>query len=325
MIYHEIALEPESIEDLKDLGLLERMFGFEHGRLISEMPNKPVPWRELLRRHLCSLLPYEKRDEINLRLEKMSPKLIWRSRSCSKLDKAQEWFNLARLEHEKREFSCLIGKGERNHSHWVSFQKLYFLNDSLPECLSGPIHYSDAMKNPETFLGEIEPLLFSATRISFIDPYFNPVHPEKLKACRWRNTAEKLADYFHRSGRTTADIRFHTKYDSRPYVEHGMKVPSHEEFIQKIIDAIAGFFPPLTTIAITAWSERKNGIPFHARYLITDKAGIALDYGTDLGPKRRTDIALMPFKFAQRRLMDFECKDESPFHREATIQTHGRL
>jgi hypothetical protein len=325
MVYHEIALEPESIEDLKDLGLIDRMFGFEHGRLIAVFPAKPKEtgsWGELLLRHLRATLPPEKHMEIGIRIEQMLKKLMWRSRNSSKLEDGQEWFDLATKEHdtEGKSFACLIGKGERAHPDWVPFQKLYAPDNSVPACLSGPIHFGDAMKDPKTFLAELEPLLFSANRISFIDPHFNPVHPDKENSYRWRATAEKLANSFIQAKRLTADISFHTGYDR----EVSAKFVSSDAFVQSIATAISKFFPATTTLSVTAWSKKPDGIPFHARYLITDKAGVALDYGSDLGANRRTDVALMPLEFAKKRLKEFEKGDESPFAWKASVQVHGR-
>ena len=325
MVYHELALEPESIEDLKDLGLLDRMFGFEHGRLIALFPAKPAEtrsWGKLLLSHLRATLPTEKHIEIGIRIEQILPKLIWRSRNNSKLEEGQEWFDLATKEHDTdgKRFSCLIGKGERDHPDWVPFQKLYAPDNSVPECLSGPVHFSDAMKDPKTFLAELEPLLFSARRISFIDPHFNPVDPDERNSRRWRKTAKKLADSFRQAKRLTADICFHTEYDD----EVSATFASADEFVQCIAATISEYFPATTTLSVTAWAAKSDGIRFHARYLITDKAGGALDYGSDLGANRRTDVALMPLEFAKKRLKEFEKSDESSFDWKASLTIHGR-
>jgi len=322
MIYHEIALEPEAIEDLKDLGLLERIFGFEHGRMIAVFPAKPTKtgsWGKLLERHLSNLLP-EKRKEIEIRLKQLLPQLVCRSRNHSKLETEQEWYDLATKEHGDKSFSCLIGRGKREHPDWVPFQKLYVPDSTVPPCLTGPVHFGDAMKDPETFLGELQPLIFSATRVSFIDPYFNPVHSDPSKARKWRNTAKRLADYFREAKRLTADFQFHTKFKS----ELPTEFQRPDIFVQKVADTISCYFPATSKISVTAWEIRPNGIPFHARYIITDKAGVALDYGTDLGPKYRTDVALLPLAFARKRLKEFEKGEESPFKWKASVQTHGK-
>jgi hypothetical protein len=250
----------------------------------------------------------------------MLPKLIWRSRNSSKLESGQAWFVLAANEHDAKPFSCLIGKGERDHPDWVPFQKLYAPDSSLPACLSGAVHFGDAMKDPETFLDELAPLLFSATRVSFIDPHFNPVDPDDRRSRRWRRTASKLAESFRQANRLTADISFHTEYDG----EASATFASADEFVQAIAARISEYFPATTTLSVTAWAAKPEGIRLHARYLITDKAGVALDYGSDLGVNRRTDVALMPLEFAKRRLREFEKGDGSPFAWKASVQVRGR-
>lgn len=100
---------------------------------------------------------------------------------------------------------------------------------------------------------------------------------------------------------------------------------SADGVVQSIATAISKFFTSTTTLSVTAWSKKRNGLPFHARYLITDKAGVALDYGSDLGANRRTDVALMPLEFAKKRLSEFEKSDESTFEWKGSVQVRGKL
>ncbi len=60
MVYHEIAIDPSAVKTIEDFGLLKRMFGFEHGRLIAYMPAKPKntgDWSTLLYKNLKANYP----------------------------------------------------------------------------------------------------------------------------------------------------------------------------------------------------------------------------------------------------------------------------
>ena len=117
-----------------------------------------------------------------------------------------------------------------------------------------------------------------------------------------------------RSWKLTFDLHFHTQDD-------GSGDP--DVFVKNIANKIAGLFPTTTTLKITAWSQKHNGIRFHARYLITDKAGVALDYGADMGPNRRTDITLLPRAAADLRRSEFDSSGAPVFNLEATLQVSG--
>lgn len=317
MVYHEIAIEPTAVEDLKDLGLIERMFGFEHGRLVAFMPAKPPEsgcWRSLFFGHLKDILPPEKHKELELRVLRLAERAILRSRNRTKLGDGQRWRDLALQEHGISPFAAILCAGEPEDASLLPFQGLHDPNDLFPSFLREPVHFTDAMKDPEVFLKELKPLISSAKRLDFIDPYFDPSHPDEADRRRWKSSVRHLAEFLKASNRLTIDLHFHTRSDGER---------DADDFVRGIAHEISGRFPPTTTIAVTAWSQKHGGIRFHARYLITDKAGVALDYGTDMGPHRRTDISLLPRAKAEERRGEFNPNEPSIFEMEATTQVSG--
>ena len=123
-----------------------------------------------------------------------------------------------------------------------------------------------------------------------------------------------LSVFLRESNRLTIDIHFHTKWD-------GVRDP--QSFVNGIARELSGRFPPTTNLFVTAWSQKFGGIRFHARYLITDKAGVALDYGTDMGKELRTDITLLPRAAAEARRIEFDPATGNTFNMEATCQMTG--
>lgn len=317
MIFHEIALEPLAVEDLKDLGLIERMFGFEHGRLIPFLPAKPKDggcWRSLLFDHLKSILPPGKHKDLELRIIRLTERATYRSRNRTEIGDLQTWSDLALHEHATLPFAAILCADAAPNPPLLPFQGLHAPDDTFPAFLREPVHVGESMKDPGVFLDGLRPLILSAKRMAFIDPYFDPTHPDELDRDRWRRTVSKLAEFLRISGRLTFDLSFHTAFD-------GEREP--ESFVKGIAAEISGWFPPTTSLSVTAWAPKHKGIRFHARYLITDKGGVGLDYGTDLGPNRRTDVSLLPTTLAQQRLKEFDPKNPSTFEMEATIQTSG--
>jgi len=317
MVYHEIAVEPTAVEDLKDLGLVERMFGFEHGRLVAFLPAKPKDsgcWISVLYGHMKTMLPPEKHKDLELRVLRLLDRAGYRSRNSSKIAEGQSWCDLALQEQSASPFAAILCAGKSGNSAMLPFQGLHDPDDTFPVFLREPVHFADSMKDPETFLNALKPLIVSAKRLDFIDPYFDPTHPEEANRRRWQMTIRNLADFLRSSNRLTADLHFHTQLD---------EAQEPETFVRNIANEISGRFPPTTTLKVTAWSQKPRGIRFHARYLITDKAGVALEYGTDMGSNRRTDITLLPRALAEIRRKEFDPNTPSTFNVEATIQVSG--
>ncbi len=325
MIYKEIAVDPSSFEDLKDLGLLEKMFGFEHGRVIPLLPAKGVNWCSQVKERLTGFYP-GKSKEIELRLVKIMNSCVLRSRNATKLDPGELWISLARHEHATRNFAAILCADEGVCCPpEYSYQGIYSAADEYPDFLREPIHVTESLKSPNVFLENLRPLVTSAKKITLIDPYFNPLPvPETNSSCIsgektsrpsiWLKTLKRLATYLEESNRKTIDVNIHTKSP-----EYNPKKPSDrsniksKDFLEKSITLIEGLFPKETTILLSSWSEHDQGQRFHARYIITDKAGVALDYGLDMRRNQRTDVSLLPLKLAKQRLGEFDYKNPSLF------------
>lgn len=333
MIYHEVAVEPTALEDLKDLGLLQRMFGFEHGRLVAFVPAKgkgsgadssDLNWRTLVFRHLKTLFP-SKEKEIELQLMKVFESCVWRSRGGSKYGPGESWRTLAMREHEAKQFAAIMcaEPGLCCHPEY-SYQGLYSPPAGFPDFLREPIHVSDSFKSPDEFLKNLHPLIMSAKRVTLIDPYFNPLPEDDGKQSIWLNTLRRLAAYLGDANRRTIDINIHTKspeFDAK-LIESRVNIQPLE-FVTRSLDLLVGYFPKETTISISSWSKRYQGQKFHARYLITDRAGAAFEYGTDMRPGQRTDVSLMPLAMAKERLAEFDCLNPTIYALDANLVTKG--
>jgi hypothetical protein len=324
MIYHEIAVDPDSFEDFKDLGLLEKMFGFEHGRLIPFMPSKGNDWHSQVKQRLTDLYP-EKSKEIELRLVQIMDRCVWRSRGATKYDPKASWRSLAVREHSTREFAAILcGEEGICCPPEYSYQGLHSPPDEYPDFLRKPIHVAESLKSPDVFLENLRPLITSGNRITLIDAYLNPLPEDDDQTSLWLKTLKKLATFLGESKRKTIDVDIHTKspgYDAtKPLSRENIKT---EDFLNQSIALIEGWFPKQTTLSLTSWSERYQGQRFHARYIITNKAGVALDYGLDMRSGQRTDVSLLPLDKAKQRLGEFDWENPSLFKLDGRKSFNG--
>ncbi len=314
MIYYEIAVDPDSFQDLKDLGLLEKMFGFEHGRLIPFLPSKGKDWHSQVKQRLTDIHP-GKSKEIELRLVQIMDRCVWRSRGTSKYDPANSWRSLAGREHSIREFAAILCSEEGLCSHpEYSYQGMHSPPAEYPDFLRKPIHVAESLKSPDVFLENLRPLITSGKKITLIDAYLNPLPDDEHQTSVWLMTLKKLATFLIESNRKTIDVDIHTKspgYDTtKPISRENIET---EDFLNRSIRLIEGWFPKETTLSLTSWSEHHKGQRFHARYIITNKAGVALDYGLDMRPGQRTDVSLLPLDKAMQRLGEFDRENPSLF------------
>jgi hypothetical protein len=72
------------------------------------------------------------------------------------------------------------------------------------------------------------------------------------------------------------------------------------------VSLFKGVIPAGMKVAIFCWRERSGGEDFHARYLLTERGGIAVDAGFSAeGNHQVTDMHLMSYDLSQEKLKLF--------------------
>ena len=215
MIYHEVALEPTVVRDIKDLGLMRRTFGFEYGRLISLFPAKPKGscWERQFYEHLKKVLPSTYHKKLEIEYTSFIQGAIFRSRNQSLVPENLSWKQAALRENSQKSFAAILCEEEEGDSVLLPFQNLHAPDESFPQFFHQSQHFAETLKDPQTFLDNLSPLIMSAKRIHLIDPYLNPAHDDEENRRRWQTTIKKLAEYLRTSNRLTIDIEMHTEAD----------------------------------------------------------------------------------------------------------------
>ena len=54
------------------------------------------------------------------------------------------------------------------------------------------------------------------------------------------------------------------------------------------------------------WKQKKRGQPFHARFILTERAGVLFEHGLDAGPGERQLVVLLTPHIHQLRWEAFE-------------------
>jgi hypothetical protein len=312
MIYHEVAIEPDAVCSVEDFGLLQRMFGYEHGRLIAFMPAKPKQvrdWPTLLYESLKGKTPGKAKD-YELAIKSLVTRCTRRSRNNTKIEPGQTWIDLARSEHIRREFDAILcAEPGCSQAPEYSFYDLHMPPETFPTFLREAVHVGSTMKDPASFLTALRPLICTANRLTWIDAYFDPTpvsspEPESpLMDSIWLKSFKNLAKELRENSRTIIDIEIHTKTPEDR---------NSEEFVKSSLALLKAWVPSTTNVKLTSWSEKHQGQRFHARYLLTDKGGAGFEYGTDMRMNQRTDVALLPHPLISQRLDEFDSQSKAP-------------
>jgi hypothetical protein len=138
----------------------------------------------------------------------------------------------------------------------------------------------------------IAPLLRTARKILFVDPFFD------VRDSKYQETLKACLDILVANGSNVKNCEIHFRdHVSRP----------DSDFVELHARTwMAGVIPNGMSIILVAWNERQNGADFHARYLLTDQAGINVESGFQAeGAQQVVQLGLLPFALAKTKLDAF--------------------
>jgi hypothetical protein len=285
---------------------LDRLFGYEHGRLIAVFPDpkKGENWWKLLYRHLAELVP-GKANQIEKRIRNLKDSACISSRRRSVVEDGSRWLASARSTHDEKPFQAVLGEDPAQiPSPFFPFQDFHNPPEEFPEFLRDSIHVTDTLKDPNVFLSHLEPLVSTAKIIHFIDPYFNPTGENWAR----KNTVRDLSKLLAAANRLRVTVNFHSSLPDG--------VTNAGEFSCEVQREVEAWFPIQTDLSFSVWSQKYQGPRLHARYLLTDKGGAGLDYGLDIKKGLRTDVSLLPMPMVEKRVGEYDPENGSLFELE---------
>ena len=82
--------------------------------------------------------------------------------------------------------------------------------------------------------------------------------------------------------------------------------PANDKLEREAANLFSGVIPDGLKVTIFCWQEKVDGEDFHARYLLTERGGIAIDAGFSAeGDHQTTDMHLMSYDLSQQKLNAF--------------------
>lgn len=279
MLY-EYAVEPQAIgASWETFRYVIEKFGFDKGRLISQFPKH---WfREVY--HAAEGLPPVQKKRVEEALNQAKKNKVIRSGRPYNSG-AVGWLQNALAEHQRLPFHAIIAANNPGGDEIVL--PADDLNELHP-LLAVP-HDRAILRDEASLARAMREMLRFGSRILFVDPFYSPFNE------RYKRTLRECLNIVKANNPNAICEIHHRHHDDNP---------TAADFEREAQSLFRGVVPEGMTITIYRWREKNGGADFHARYLLSDKGGIAIDAGFSAeGNHQTTDMHLMSFELSQERI-----------------------
>lgn len=276
MLY-EYAVEPTCLSNWKDFRYLIENFGVSHGRLISQFP-KDWPRKVF---DACTAFSFRQRQQLEIELDRVKKHALIRSNRS--FDGTLPWDENAISQHQNvKPFHAIIVKEAAGKPDYVLGVDDLSRNSTLWKT-----RREDKIARTPADLGNaVRHLLCMSDRIVFVDKLYHPAEP------RWQETLIHFINLAS-NGRTPPSFEYHCEID---HYALGRAAAQRKQDYQETSDRLLKpLLPTGTSIRLHRWTKwTDNDDIFHARYILTEKGGVRIDWGLDKGkPKQKTDVTLL--------------------------------
>lgn len=270
---HEFALDPRILGRWETYDRLVNDCGVEHGRLISEFPNrwKKMVWEAVLSSPSVTAMESQ-RIEFHLQ-HLVGPKFVQSNRRYDFHN--PNWLQQAEQAHDAgKPFRAIVtNENPRKRSEVIVATEL---NREIDARWRVP--RLDTIPRTAEKLAEIAgPLFTISTAVRLVDPYFAP------EMGRYRKSLEALLRCLVRQRPRVRLVEVHLEERS-----------TREFFEGKCTELCASCVPRGMQLKLFRWKELNPGERLHRRLVLTDKGGIGIEGGLDVGKEgETTDVYLL--------------------------------
>ncbi|CAM3474429.1 hypothetical protein [Parendozoicomonas haliclonae] len=284
MLHREFAINPDQIQDISDLRLLEARFGFDKGALISTFPKK---WFGEVAERISRQASSNQADYISEDLKILKNNAL---ASFSRNFDDSEWFQSAAHSHEEKPFHRIVDNTQPEPPTVIhSIHNLRETDFSITPQIE---------RTAEALAHAAEALLANAEKVTLFDPYFC------ITKTGYRKTLLAMMALCRKTR-----VRFHVyaEEDGKPDWD-SVIVPALQTLLENIPD----------NIELNFYHVSDDGSGYvHARGLFTGKGGIIYDRGfeepNDHDQRQTpTDVQLMNRSTLEQKARDYNETQLSP-------------
>lgn len=268
MLY-EFAVDPHCLNEWDTFIRLIEQFGIPYGRLISQFPKA---WPRMVH-EACRDFTFCHRQIMGDKLANLKRLALVR---CGRpYDGSRAWKENA--VEQQRSFHAIITESNEENLHFILIAK-----DIIAETPLWYVRREDKIpRTVDDLSAAISPLLKMSNRILFVDKKFEPATP------RWQETLRRFIEISLDGRVGTVCFEYHLQYDYR----NPMTKDEFQEYCERNLSKI---IPAGSEMYLSRWDSIPQGEGIHARYVLTERGGVRIDWGLDTGRGgQTTDVTLM--------------------------------
>lgn len=281
----EVAIDPAVVGRDERLRLFLEMCGFEKGRLISRFPGD---WERLVLNSDSSCGDVERQRMVEkLRLAKQ--KLVSRGRIP---EKRPTWLESAEAQHQQREFGVVVATDNPRNREWILHP-----DDAVDSNPRWRVEPSIRVRRRASELARaLEMVLKVGREVLFVDRNFDP------RLDRWTAPLKRFLRVLREADKPARRIEYHVDADRT-------QVGPVAEFEAACHDRLRPILRKDQSLTVVLWSAPPNSDGIHARYVLTDRGGVGVEWGLDeaaYDTTRHTDIWLLGQALYEERWAQFQ-------------------
>ncbi|MEQ8821803.1 MAG: hypothetical protein RLY93_16315 [Sumerlaeia bacterium] len=274
MIY-EFAIDPDLFTSFERLRYYESHLGFDKGRFVAQFPEN---WLFLIwkRKPTATGLSDFKLTEKLARLKKYA--LLDSNRTY---DPAFDWQQNAVSSHTQRAFKAIIAESNPENNPVIT-------TDKDVDTASGPFAVEQQItirRTARNVADLIVRLSITGPRIVLVDPHFTPAigrrrgDPSQTYRTPWYHLLEELSAVLPQG----VTLEYHTlrKSNRGSHPLTGIDdAQDRSEWLVKCQE-MRTHMPSVMPFRVVRWQEKPCSDVFHARYALTERAGLLVESGLD--------------------------------------------
>jgi hypothetical protein len=220
-------------------------------------------------------------------------------------DDSAVWLKNARRENRERPFQAIVTDAERTDSNEISPKEIDPHNGHW--CVGTGCRVE---RTAAALIKCLAPLLLQSRDFLFlVDSYFNPNEYRYCEAFKaYLVHTSQLSHKFRK-------IEVHTRLHVDPRAGDAARTGRLQFFWKSCSDNFPKIVPLGMKVTIQLWEEIEGSDSIHARYVLTERGGIKIDAGLDLGMLgQTTDVDLLAPNVYESRLREFQPESKTYRH-----------
>ncbi len=277
VVLGEFAVNPACICSSADVSLGLKVFGFEHGAVISDFPNG---WYKNIRAR-ANQLPDPDRGHFLGKLILLRERAVARMRPSVA---GGSWLEQAVTSNVVHPFHAILDETESADCRGYATA----MDD---ENLRSGLRENKVPRNAVDLVKSFWPLVVSSDRFSIIDPFIKPDLAHK-------NFLRELVAARRTVSKATLYLDLHMEFDDDPREKRDGSVASKSVFKSWAEDIGENL-----VFTLHWWTDGGVG-ELHPRYLLTERGGVRLDRGAVVPPQldqqdHDTDVSMLTDHFVK--------------------------